>query len=185
MNEQHPLRSLVWIPVFGMAAAVGYEALSRKYRIKATAIYFVLILLNMIYFSDVYFRQFPRYFSEYWQYGFKEVALYACQNEDKYENIIVTDTFGSEVPNNTGLPALYVLFYCKIDPKMRLTSDYGFEKIKIRRMVWEKDNFLANSLVVGSFWDLPPEKIYSSAIVKTIKYPNGKGAFVFMETTNK
>ncbi|OGM21733.1 hypothetical protein A2714_05535 [Candidatus Woesebacteria bacterium RIFCSPHIGHO2_01_FULL_38_9] len=187
MNEQHPLRALIWIPFFGISAAAGFEATYNflKRNKKYLFVYVLLLLINIIYFADIYLRQFPRFFSESWQYGYKEISLYVCQNQDRYDNIYITDTFGSIVPNNTGLPGLYILFYCKIDPTAHFTFNSGFEKIKIKRMVWDKDNFPENSLVIGSYWDLPPDKVEKSMIVKKVDYPSGKPAFIFVDTTRR
>jgi hypothetical protein len=182
MNEQHPLRSLVWLPVFGMAVGYAFEFFFNKLSKKLIGVYAILLFINFVFFLDVYFRQFPRFFSEYWMYGYKEISQFVCLNQENYDQIFITDTFGSIVPNNTGIPAEYILFYCRIDPLGHITSNYAFEKIKIRRMVFGKDSFPENSLVIGNYWDLPPDIIDESKIIKKIDYPSGKPAFIFVET---
>lgn len=185
MNEQHPLRALIWLPFFGMAAAKGIEYLSSrvsKRKLLIGCIYGVALSINIIYFADIYFRQFPRFYADAWQYGYKEIAQYACKNQDKYENVYVTDTFGSIVPNNTGLPGNYILFYCKIDPDRRAIKNAGFEKIAIRRFQWKTDIIPGGALIIGSYWDLPANEVPSSKVIKVLNYPSGKPAFVFVDT---
>lgn len=186
MNEQHSLRALVWIVFFGILAALGGEWISeQKFKFKKLFIFFYLsmLLVNIVYFADIYFRQFKRFYSEFWQYGYKEIALFACENQKDYKNVYITDTFGSVAPVNTGIPAVYVLFYCNVDPLSYIRNHAGFEKIDIKRIQWKSDKIYGDSLIIGSYLDLPPELVPSERVIKTLDYPNGKPAFVFVDTT--
>jgi len=185
MNEQHPLRALIWLPVFAIAMASVYSYFfSRKFKPSILRyIYIVLVLFNVLYLKDIYFRQFPRYFSEYWQYGYKQIALFACQNKDRYKNIVITDTFGSLGPLNTGIPYIYVLFYCNYDPLIYQNRKSGdIYNIKLRRINWSEDKELDNSLLVAAPWDFALDPPADEKIIKTIKYPGGTDAFIFVET---
>jgi len=186
MNEQHTLRALVWIPFFGLAVASGIEwfrnNVVRKRKL-LTRLYIIFLLVNIIYFSDMYFRQFPRFFSEYWQYGFKEIALFACENRENYESIVISETFGSEGPLNTGIPYIYVLFYCRYDPGLFLANNrqqvYNFV---FRRVNWVNDPIeFKNSLLIGSPWDFQLDEVPESQIIKRIDFLNGKPGFLFVE----
>lgn len=184
MNEQHPLRALTWIPFFGLAVASTLDRVGPKLpkRLPLVLIYMATLVVGIVYFSDIYFRQFPRFFADAWQYGYKDIALTVCKEKNNYDKVIVTDTFGEEAPVNTGIPGMYVLFYCKVDPNDFRLKGAPFDKIKIRRIQWKSDKIITNSLIVGSALDLPRDQIPEKNILKTIYYPDGKPAFVFLNT---
>lgn len=189
MNEHHPLRALVWIPAFAIIIAKGYEVILELKSKLLLIIYFILLSLNVFYFSDIYLYQSPKHFSEYWQYGFKEIGEYICKNKNKYREIIVSDTFGSDGPLNTGLPYLYVLFYCQMDPQefinTRLASDRLYvENISFHRITWRVDSTKPNTLLIAAPWDLLGSDIPKNQIIKEINFLNNKPAFLFV-TTNK
>jgi len=189
MNEHHPLRALVWIPVFSIIIAKGYEAIFELKSKLLLIIYLILLSINVFYFSDVYLYQSPKHFSEYWQYGFEEIGNYVCQNKNKYNEIVISDTFGSDGPLNTGLPYLYVLFYCQMDPQKfintRLASDRLYvENISFHRITWRVDSTKPNTLLIAAPWDFLDSNIPKNQIIKEINFLNNKPAFLFV-TTNK
>lgn len=188
MNEQHPLRALVWLPFFGIAFASGVEFLWSRLRNRKTIVvvsYLVLLGLNTIYFKDIYFNQLPRFFSEFSQYGFKEIAKYACENRDKYKNVVISEVFGSDGPLITGIPYAYVLFYCQYDPEKYLATRLGgskdVENIIFRRVDWKSDSNGHDLLLIASPWDLPPDKIPQDKVLKKINFLNGKLGFLFVK----
>ena len=193
MNEQHPLRAMVWIPFFGIVIASGFSwVLTRPklFKIIVGALYSVAIFFSILYFKDIYFYQFPKFYSEYWQYGFKEISNYACQNKDKYKNVIISETFGSEGPLTTGTPYVYYLFYCKFDPETfinnkLLTKSNDAGNVIFNRVDWSSDSRRDNILLIAAPWDLPPDKIPKENIIKTINFLNGKTGFLFVETKPK
>lgn len=182
MNEQHPLRALVWIPAFAFIIANGFEQIFnfKKKKILLIVYYFALFI-NIIYFIFIYKIQFPKDFSEYWQYGYKEIAQYSCANKDKYNEIIVSDTFGSDGPLNTGLPYLYILFYCKSDPKIFYETK-SIDKFSFHRITWSVDSTKPNRLLITSPWELLAEQIPSNQIIKKINFLNKKTGFLFITT---
>ncbi len=185
MNEQHPLRSLVWIPAFALIMALAYEKiLTFKKKKIILPIYFLILLINIFYFIDIYKYQSPKHFSEYRQYGYKEIAQYACENQDKYEEIIISDTFGSDGPLNTGLPYLYVLFYCQSDPK-KFMETKSIDKFSFHRITWRVDSTKPNRLLIASPWDFLDADIPENQIVKKINFLNDKPGFLFVSTKNE
>lgn len=181
MNEQHPLRALVWIPFFAIVLGQGFAYLSQKAKSWITPLYLLALFLNFIYFADIYIHHFPRFFSEYWQYGFKQTAVYACENRDKYDRIVITDTFGSDGPLNTGLPYLYVLFYCDWDREIFLKTGGHSEKIFFRRP--NREDFVRpeKMLLIGSPWDFLDELKDKGKDIYQVNYLNGKPALIFKE----
>jgi 4-amino-4-deoxy-L-arabinose transferase-like glycosyltransferase len=185
MNEQHPLRALVWIPAFALIMANGYEKLlTLKNKKILFPLYFFILIINIFYFVDIYKYQFPKHFSEYWQYGYKEIAQYSCKNINKYNEIIISETFGSDGPLNTGLPYLYVLFYCQADPKNFMETK-SIDKFSFHRITWRVDSAKPNRLLIAAPWDFLDTDIPENQIIKKINFLNGKPAFLFVATKNE
>jgi hypothetical protein len=135
----------------------------------------------MIYATNIYASLFPHYYSEYWQYGYKEASEHVCENKDSYSKIIISDTFGSDGPLNTGLPYLYVLMACNYPPSLfQQNQDTGI--IQYRRADWKHDQFENNMLIVASPWDILDADIKEENIIKRIYFKNGKEAFLLIET---
>jgi 4-amino-4-deoxy-L-arabinose transferase-like glycosyltransferase len=189
MNEQHPLRALTWLPFFGFAYALGAQTIWQKLKnvkkkIAIVSLYVSSLILCILYFINLYTVQYPRYYSEYWQYGYKQIALYACQNLDRYKEVIISDTFGSDAPINTGTPYAYVLFYCKYNPATYLANDRQITKFSFRRVDWKNDSKRVNTLLIGSFWDMPLDQIPAKQILQKIYFLNGKLGFVIAASYN-
>ncbi len=180
MNDQHPLRALIWSPFFTIIIGLGFHRLLlTKNKILIFA-YITLLIGNFMFVYDLYSKAYPRFFSEYWQYGFKDIALFACNEGRSYNKVVISETFGSLGPLNTGIPESYVLFYCRINPsefqKNKQILNISFSRVS--------DSYTKqpNHLLISAPWDylsnLPPEK----AIVKKINFLNGDLAFLFVDT---
>ena len=177
----NPGRTIIWLPFFGILMANGLEFLLEKRKKVLTGLYLLFLIWNIGYFADVYANNFSKHYADLWHYGYKEVALYACENHSKYKKIIVTDKYGIEWPQIKTIPYLYVLFYCKWDPAIYL-SDRNLFNIEFRQPQWRIDSEENNYLLVGSRWDFP-EGFPQGKIMKRIIFPNsGKEAFYFVET---
>jgi len=182
MNEQHPLRALTWLPFFGIVIAVGFDEIFKlRKKIWFLAVYSVLLLANVIYFADIYINHFPRFYSESWQYGYKQVAEFSCKSLAAYDKIMISDTFGEFGPLNTGLPYLYVLFYCPADRENFLMRGEHFTKFVFRRPNKDSARELGKLLLMGSFWDFLDGNLYGGKVVGGVKYPRGTDAFIFVE----
>lgn len=183
MNEQHPLRALVWLPFFGLIIASSFEFIVNRFKTSiVTLAYVLLILFNLVYFFDIYINQFPRHFSEYWQYGYKDVSIYACQNLDKYDEVIISDTFGSDGPLNTGLPYLYVLYFCDKDRINYINTGKHLDKLQFRRARIEDFKMdKKKRLIIGSPWDFVGSLSGKGNIIRRTYFLNGKEAFWFVE----
>jgi hypothetical protein len=182
MNEQHPERVLIWIPFFAIIIASGAEEffkLSKK--IWIAGIYGLLLLASVVYFGDIYLHQSPRFFSESWQYGYKQISEFACANLDNYDKIFISDTFGSLGPLNTGVPPLYMLFYCPADRENYLLTGQHLSKINFRRPNKDSAAEKGKLLLIGSPWDFLDGNLYGGKIVNKVIYPSGIDAFWFVE----
>jgi hypothetical protein len=179
LDEQHSLRALTWLPFWGVAFTAGVERfIEMRLALKKllAGIYVVLLCINIIYFADMYFRQFPYFYAELWLYGYKQAALVGCAEKEKYEEVMISDTFGSEGPLYTGVPYEYVLFYCNIHPREFLANNREIPGFAHRRPDWANDS-KRNVLIIAAPYDLPLDEIEEGR-VEYIKYPNGKTAFV-------
>jgi 4-amino-4-deoxy-L-arabinose transferase-like glycosyltransferase len=182
MNELHTLRSLVWLPFFGFVIAAGFEKIFSFNKAKILmGVYFLLLALNVYYFSEIYFQQFPKFFSEYWQYPYKDVAEYACENKDKFDRVVISETFGSDGPLNTSIPSYYLLFYCQADRDAFIETGNHAEQFLFHRPNYISDNKLRNALRIGSPWDFDGEEIKEEDIIKRFYFKNGKEAFRAVE----
>lgn len=182
MNEQHVQRSLVWMPFFGLVIASGFQYLHLRIRKLLPIEYLVLSAISLAVFADIYFTHFPRFFSEYWHYGYKQIAQYACQNIDRYDNILISETFGSLGPLISGIPYAYVLYYCPPDPRQfYLTRE--IPKFIFRRVDWKQDSKRPNALLISAPWDYVAFGVPQSQVIKQIDFLNGLPAFVFVDTS--
>lgn len=183
MNEQHPLRALTWLPFFGIVIASGMDGILAnlgKWK-KGLAIYGALIVAGVIYFGDIYMHQFPWFYSESWQYGFREVSQIACDGLSKYDKIYISDTFGSLGPLNTGVPHLYTLFYCPPDRENYIALGEHLGKINFRRPNRDVLTEKGKLLLIGSPWDFLDGNLYGGKIIKKVVYPGGADAFWIVE----
>lgn len=130
---------------------------------------------------------FARYMHMYWvhmakeypfssQYGVKELVSYVAQNQDKYENIVVTDRYDQ--------PYILFLFYMKYPPEkfqfhhsLSTPDEFGFSTVRefdkysfVTFTDWESmQKDYPGSLIVGT-----PEEVSKTAnIVKKIYGENG------------
>lgn len=183
----NPGRTVIWLPFFGIVMASGFEFILEKKKKLLVAIYLLLLIWNIGYFADMAANNFTKYYADLWHYGYKEAALYACGNHDKYKKIIITDKYGIEWPSVKTIPYLYILFYCKWDPATYLKSGDLFN-IEFRQPQWRIDSKEKNYLLIGSRWDFP-EDFDKKRILKTIYFPDSayepKAAFYFVETNGK
>jgi 4-amino-4-deoxy-L-arabinose transferase-like glycosyltransferase len=182
MDEQHTIRILVWLPAFLILLGKGWEwwFVVMKKRKWVTVLWVTAGLMTVIYGYGMYFRVFPTMMSQYWQYGYKQIALFACQNRTKYDKIFISEAFGS-VTQLTAAPYLTLGFYCKSD-----LEDYFLEakgKIVLKRPYWIGDRYkYRNTLFIAAPWDFPIENVPEEQIIQRLYFPDGKLGFVFVET---
>lgn len=175
MNEQHTLRTLVWLPFFGIIIASGF-------RKKFLPLYLIPLVFNITLVKDLYTKALPRYFSEYWQYGFKQAAVYACAHQDEYDRVIISPTFGSLGPLLTGIPDYYVLFYCKYPPQKYMFTK-KIDKFDFTRIDWRKEREVGDrALLISAKWDYPLVTAPEENTIKRINYFNESPAFYFVMT---
>lgn len=181
MNEQHVQRSLVWMPFFGLVIASGFQYLYPRLHKLLPVGYLLLSAFSLTVFIDIYIVQFPRFYSEYWQYGYKQIAQYACQNKDRYDHILISETFGSLGPLITGIPYAYVLYFCPPNPRQFYVTR-EIPKFIFRRVDWKQDSKRPNALLISAPWDYVGFGVPQSKVIEQIDFLNGLPAFVFVDT---
>ncbi len=107
------LRATTMIPTVQIASALGLfyvlERISANFRKYAILAYAVLLFLYVGGYLQILNTGYKEQFSQSWQYGYKEVAEYIKENDDKYAKIVMTKKYGE--------PHEFLLFYMKYDPK--------------------------------------------------------------------
>ncbi len=173
------------IVMYGLLAALGMSFINQ---IAAKKIYVVTIIIAIYiagfgYFMHQYFIKLPLTHADWWNYGWKEVVNYVKDVEPKYNNIIVSDTFG--------MPYIYFLFYQKYPPdkyqkyaiRSYAADRYGFEHVEgFSKYIFQNDfdwSFTKkNNLQRSSLYVVPANQANEHTdYTKAIYYPNGKIAF--------
>lgn len=193
----HSVRTINFLPTFQIFSALGITgsisfisgikfdflpSLARNGRIKYL-IFIVFILafgFNFLYYLNQYFVQQNYFYSENWQYGYKQAIEFVLPIKNKYKRIVVTN----EPPLDQSY--IFFLFYTKYSPVLyqRLggtisggfaETHKGFDKYTFRPINYQNEEL--GSLIVGRPEDFP-EEISS---LKMINYLNGKPAIKIVE----
>jgi len=186
MNDQHPLRTIVWLPAFGLFIAWGLELLlSNWQKLWSKLILFVYaigLIFGILYATDMYLVQFPRYMSEFYSYGFKQAAVYACEHQDEYDSITISPIYGTLGPLFVGLPDYYVMFYCQYPPH-KLHADGKVEKFNFYKVDWRNEREApGRALLISTRWDYPEVTAPAEHVIQEIKYPDGQVGFYIIDT---
>lgn len=193
--EQHsPHRSIMVFTMLNIISAIGvfyflkfvYE-IRKNIKLKIILITALVLVfsLNYLYFIHLYFINFPFEKSQSIQYPFKEVAKFAWQNRDNFDQIIFDPLFGETAPV-IGTAAHYYLAYYGNFPPAKFQKEYRrgekvrevlFDKFSIRKINWREDQNLKNVLVIGSSWSLPIDTIDKDKRIRAFYFYNSHPAF--------
>ncbi|HRN69577.1 MAG TPA: hypothetical protein PLS49_00175 [Candidatus Woesebacteria bacterium] len=184
----HAVRTLNFLPTFQIFTAIGlltfYVFVQKIVRLTVwkkisvlalTGLVVVVSGLNIAYYLNQYFVQQNYFYSEYWQYGYKEAVSYAANNYEKYERIIVS----SEVPLDQSY--IFFLYYLQFPPHEYQTTqgeNHSFGKFEFRPIEWKTDSTLSNTLFIGAPGEFP-EVVPAD---HTIQYLNGEEAIKIVST---
>ncbi len=192
-NDSIPnaLRTLIAVPVYQIFTAVGLIevwqlAKSQKQKTVLLLVVIVLFAVNFyIYLTNLY-SLYPIRYSKDWQYGNKQVVEYIKENQDKYDLIVFTRSYGE--------PHIFTLFNLKYDPAKYQNSNNlerfeTFNWVRVLRFDKyyfpdlgdigtqyndiKKANPNKNILFIGKKGDFPPEQ----KILERINFLNGEEAF--------
>lgn len=94
----HVLRSVTFIPMPMVFSVLGIYALYSSFLPKfKIALGFGVVLLFLFAFESYmskYFNDYPKNYSESWQYGYRGVSIYVKENYHKYDKIVITKKYG-------------------------------------------------------------------------------------------
>lgn len=147
-NWFQPARVMTLLAIFSIVIGVGAtKLLKRKFWVV-----FLMGLMYAFYLFDSINIYLPVRDKGNYQFGFEETVPAVMKNYDKYDQIIID--------SNQAQPYIFYLFYGKYDPKKYLANldlnyigtprkHYDFDKFKFRKINWDIDKNLKNTLFVS------------------------------------
>lgn len=143
------LRATTMIPAVQIIVAIGvlyvYERISDKYKKYLVILYAVILFMYLAGYLQILNTGYKEQFSQSWQYGYKDVAEYIKENDDKYAKIVMTKKYGE--------PHEFLLFYMKYDPKS-YKNDKNLNRFNQSNWWWV-DGFSKYYFV--NDWEVPKE----------------------------
>ena len=167
---------IVWSAVF--ISNIKYQIAKIHLKYFIFAMFILFFIFNISYYLNQYFVQQNYFYSESWQYGYKQALEFIKPIEKKYNKIIVS--------NDRPLDQSYMffLFYLKYDPRIYqneggtksggFREDHFFGKYEFRTISWDQEQ--SGNLYIGRPKDFPD----GLGGIKTINYLNGKPAIAIV-----
>jgi len=185
----HALRIETTLPTFQIATAYGLVYGFRlidnlKHRLAGMQskyfiwfFFFLLAILNFLYYIHGYYKHYPKEFSGEWQYGYKEAISFVKDAQSRYEKIYFTETLGR--------PYAYVLFYTNYDPKkfrkeaIIEREALGFVHVKsFGKYTFDKDVSRFSTEKKALFIDVLTNIPRDAKVIKTFYLLNGNPSLV-------
>ncbi len=194
----HALRTLNILPTFQILEAYAfiyvvyrlYKYQFKQIRLPAISVIALTVLFlffNMYYYLHNYYVHYPRWTSQEWQYGYKQVINEVAKVQDQYDRIIITDGLGR--------PYIETAFYLKYPPaqfqkERRQHTDAtgfgfvevdGFNKYEFRGIDWKKEipkqQERERVLLVGTPAELSKQKYFKKIVPRL----NGETVFILSD----
>lgn len=188
----HASRAMFTLGTWQVVSATGFififNSISKKYKKVFIGLALVIIFATFAPYVKFYFGAYPVKYSQFWQYGYKEVAEFIADNYNSYDKIVMTRKYGE--------PQIFMLYYLKyppvnyqLDPNLKRESRgewayvSGFDKFSF----FEDDqmtNHFQKSRSTGEkiLYISGPESVPAdSKIIKKIYFLDGEIAFVILE----
>jgi 4-amino-4-deoxy-L-arabinose transferase-like glycosyltransferase len=177
----HAVRALFYLPTYQIFAAVGvinvidYVKSLNLNKVIVFFLIFLFFILNFFYYLHMYYVHTPIEYSQWWQYGYKQVVAEVDKIRGNFDKIIITYRYDQ--------PYIFFLFYDKIDPSWYQKNwgageirraERNFGKYEFRNINWETDSRLNNVLIVGTPAEIPEGSGY---LIKEIHFLDGSPAF--------
>ncbi len=187
MGTPHAVRALYFLPTYQVFTALGLLSVLHFFKKKGKMKFIVMfgamifLVLNIIYYLNLYFIHTPLEKSQYWQYGYKNVVDDVMKISNNYQKIVITTAYDQ--------PYIYFLFYGQIDPEWYQKNashvvsrdERNFSKFDFRPIQWTTDRTLQKTLFVLSPQDF--QRITADVVrpIKTIRFLDGSVAFYLVE----
>ena len=152
--------------------SLGIFAFLEKYRSKLFSLGILIIyLLSFVYYSDLYLNHMVVKSPYDFLYGYRQTMNYVIENQDKYDQIIISDYYGQ--------PYIFYLFYSKYSPikyqqQAKLSDDSldtgkitSLDKIKFETPSFEYVKNNSKTLAIFA-----QEEIYRQNITQKTDYQN-------------
>lgn len=117
LDKNAVIRATTILPIPEILIAFGlYKIVRRlqKYQIIIAVVFVATSLFSLENYLGIYANSYKKDYSWSWQYGYKEAIDFVQENQNEYDNIIVTKAYGE--------PHEYFLFYLKQDPQKYLSD---------------------------------------------------------------
>lgn len=178
----HAVRAIFYLPLYQILTVIGIMYLfSLKNKIgsvlfKIGAIFtLTVILISTFWYFESYYIISPIESAKDWQYGYKQAIEAARKYEDQVDKIVITYHYDQ--------PHVYVLFYNRIDPAWYQSQqqpgkikrfDRVFGKYEFRNIEWDRDQYMTNTLFIGTEQEIPVDVFKAIA---DIHFPDSSVAF--------
>jgi 4-amino-4-deoxy-L-arabinose transferase-like glycosyltransferase len=194
-EEHSPHRIIMVFTMLDIISAYGLYnfyiqivSKQRSYTLKSmiVGILGAAFIWNIGYFAYIYTITYPFDKSQYLQYPYKEIALYAWSQRDNYQKIVFDPKFGEDVPFiGTGVQ-YYFGYYGHFPPELmqkefrigdQAKRETLFDKFSIRAVNWNEDKNEKYNLIIASPWSLTKDALKESRILATFYFYDGREAY--------
>jgi hypothetical protein len=173
----HALRSLPMLVPLAIISAAGLSQLIAKNKKVLTILFSLLLVFELVRYLSVYHFNYPRLYSDHWQYGYQEMVNFVADRQDQYDHIYIT--------RQLGRPSIYYWFYTQTDPRQVQAVNHQVKKDQAEYLEFDKFIFESpptptpsHSLLILAPADQPPS---SSVLLKEIRNLSGQPAFSIYE----
>jgi len=186
----HALRTVIAAPIYQIFTAVGIVELFNLLKGKRLIVTSLLLGIATIISFYLYYHHlivdYPRLYSQAWQYGYKQVVEYITDHEDEYDLVVFSRSYGE--------PHMFTLFFKMYDPERYQKADkviqvdpndwikiYSFDKYRFPDLsepgtMYEnlvKENPGKKILFIGKHEDF----VDGQKVLLNVKFLDGQDAF--------
>jgi 4-amino-4-deoxy-L-arabinose transferase-like glycosyltransferase len=154
------------ISAFGLYYLIVLAAIWRRYlRLSALLIFLSLLILNLVYFYQIYTVSYAYEKSEHLHYPYKDVAQYAWSKFKDYDHIIIDTQYGEVAPELAVAAHYYLAYYGKVPPAqfqkgLKLEKEgIRYDKFLIKKIDWLTEKKYNKTLLIASPWSVPLDMI--------------------------
>lgn len=178
------LRAASMVVPLGIVTGYGFynfinilNKFSRLISLTIKSVLAAVLVLSVVNFWHFYLIHNPREIPHAFQPGFSELVPYLFQRKSDFDKVVVTDFYDQ--------PYILFLFYSKYDPrrfwpeavltprdKFGFSTVRKFDKFEFRKIDWQFDSKLKNSLVVAAPQEMPNHLDASAKIDKIVYFPD-------------
>ena len=138
----HALRSLTMIIPLTIFSAYGLVRLRRFW-----PVFGAILALEFGHYLVSYYRDYPKNYSQQWQFGYKEMVDQVEAKQDQYPQIYIT--------RELGRPSMYYWFYTQTDPRLVQALNHQVKKeqgefLEFGKIKFQDNDFLPDSLIVSA-----------------------------------